>query len=83
MRSPNKFDSINSATGSGFLTLPGGPKDTKVTRSVSRGRPSTASNNLVQKANNVSPSGGHKKQMKSPDPEDRNKEMLSNLVMHK
>lgn len=62
MKSPTKFDSMSGANlgGSGFLSLPGGPKDLKQTRSVSRGRPSTASNNLVNKVNNASPAG-HKK----------------------
>eukprot|EP00347_Sterkiella_histriomuscorum_P017130 403350553 len=86
MRSPSKFDSLNNQSlggGQGYLTLPGGLKDLKQTRSVSRGRPSTASNNLVQKANGMSPSGGHKKQMKSPDPEDRHRENLANLIIHK
>lgn len=75
MRSPNKLDKLDaSGGGAGLLALPGGSvKDLKQTRSVSRGRPSTAHNNLVQKASGISPSGGHKKQMKSPDPEDRHR----------
>lgn len=47
MKSPIKFnESIGSPT-SGFLSLPGGNKDLKQARSVSRGRPSTATNNLA------------------------------------
>lgn len=47
IRSPNRFqDNLGSPTG-GFLSLPGGTKDIKQARSVSRGRPSTATNNLA------------------------------------
>ncbi|CDW80330.1 clip-associated protein [Stylonychia lemnae] len=68
-KSPSKLPDSLGGTGSGFLGIPGasGKDQLKMTRSVSRGRPTTTSNNLTSKAQNVSPSGGHKKQMKSPD----------------
>jgi hypothetical protein len=62
-KSPSKLPDNLGGTGNGFL-VPGslGKDHLKMTRSVSRGRPTTTSNNLSQKAYGVSPSGGgHKK----------------------
>lgn len=52
-------NSMNDNLG-GSLPLPGGKEGVKQARSVSRGRPQTASNNLTQKVS------GLKKQMRSP-----------------
>jgi len=60
-KSPSKIPDTLSVGGPGHLGIPGGKDHLKMTRSVSRGRPTTTSNTLSQKVNNNPSPSGHKK----------------------